>query len=121
MRTFDEMKAIYISLLLAGLAMMTLGQLVDYALPPDAYVASTLSRNPDAWTISVDENVKRQLDGIEVKEQIVRAFTSRASFRAKLYSENLWEGAALLVLSSIGLIRERKITMMRKLIERSSQ
>jgi hypothetical protein len=111
------MKAFYLLLLMIGLFMAGVMQMVDIAIPRDAWVASVLSWAPTNWEISLDDSLKSRLDHHDVKAELVIALKKRASFRNQIYSQNFWEGAGLIVLSAIGLIRERKIDRMRKTID----
>jgi hypothetical protein len=113
------MKYFYILTLILGVIMAVLMQAVTIAIPRDAFVASVLSRSPDQWTITVDDALTNRLSNHDVKQDTVAALSKRAAFRGDIYTQSLWEGTALIILSVIGLIRERKIRKMNKMIEQS--
>jgi len=100
-----------------GCFMAGIMQVVTIAIPRDAYVASLLSNAPTEWELSLDDNLRSRLDHVNVKSDLVVALKKRASFSNQIYSQNFWEGTVLIILSAIGLTRERKIDRMRKTIE----
>ncbi len=110
------MKLFYILTLVGGLYLAVLMQAVTYATPKDAFVASALARSPDSWTISLDNALQARLANYEVKQELTAVLHKRAGFRKQIYAQNFWLGAILILLSIIGLVRERKIGRMRKLI-----
>ena len=114
------MKPFYLLVLLVGICMAVLMQVVDLALPRDALVATVLSKAPAGWELSLDDGLKARLVPYDVKSELVAALKKRASFRSQVYSQSFWEGAGLIVLAGIGLIRERRIGSMQKIIEQTA-
>jgi hypothetical protein len=108
------MKLFYTLTLLLGVMMAIVMQFVSIAIPKDAFTASVLFRSPESWTISMNDALSFQLSHHDVKTELVTALEKRASFRNEIYSQSLWQGLALIVLSFIGLIREKKIDKMKK-------
>ena len=108
------MKLFYTFVLLLGICLAVVMQLVSIALPKDAYVASALSRSPSDWSVTLDDSLKSRLSHYEVKAELVTALQKRATFRSGVYSQSMWEGVALIALSVVGLVREKKIDRMKK-------
>jgi len=109
------MKLFYILTLLIGIMMAVVMQFVTIALPRDAFVASTLSRSPDEWSIQMDDGMASRLSHHDVKAELVTALQTRAAFRSEIYKQSLWEGLALIVLSIIGLVRERHMQKLKRI------
>lgn len=103
------MKLFHILILLIGITMAVVMQFVTIAIPRDAFVASTLSRSPNEWSIRIDDGMASRLSRYDVKAEVVTALETRAAFRDGIYRQNLREGLALIVLSIIGLVRERQM------------
>ena len=89
-------------------------QLVTFAIPTDAYVAAVLAHSPNEWSVALDNSLKERLSPYDTKAELVVALQKRAGFRGDLYRQSLWEGLALSALSVVGLVRERKISGMRR-------
>ena len=109
------MKLFYTCTLILGIMMAFVMQFVTIALPPDAFVASTLSQAPDRWSVKIDDTLRGRLSYRDVKTELITALQKRASFRNEIYKQSLWGGLALIALSVIGLIRERQIRKLKKI------
>ncbi|MBN1436720.1 MAG: hypothetical protein JW936_06575 [Sedimentisphaerales bacterium] len=107
------MKLFYILILLLGIIMAVVMQFVTIAVPRDAFVASTLSRSPDQWSIQMDESMASHLSHSDVKAELVTALQNRAQFRSEIGKQNMWQGLALIAFSVIGIVRERKIQQLK--------
>ena len=94
-------------------------QAVTIAPPTDAVIASVMSRSPSHWTITVDNTLTNFFANVDVNQAVALALSKQAVVSKEFYKRSFWEGAGLIVLSVIGLIRERKIRKMKKLIEQS--
>jgi hypothetical protein len=114
------MRAFYLLVLALGLYLAVLVQLITFAIPRDVFVASVLSRSPAGWNLTLDDDLKRRLDRLDVKAELAVALGKRAAYRRDLYSTAFIEGCGLIVLSAIGLIRETKIRRMGLLLERAA-
>ena len=108
------MNALYTLMLLLGLLLLVAAPDVRSARTRDFQIASVLSELPATWTISLDSNVAQRLSHYAVKDELVKALEKRCKYESK---DNTWfgiSGTALIVLSIIGLIRERKISASKK-------
>jgi len=106
--------------LLWGQALAILMQLVDFALPRDAFIAGTLSRAPESWTLSLDDAMKKRLSAYDVKAEVAVALEKRHASVKDVYSQSFWCGSGVIVFSVLGLLREGKINRMRKIIEQAT-
>lgn len=113
------MKLFYTLTVLIGIMMAFVMQLVTIAPPRDAFVASTLSRSPDEWSVQMNESMASRLSHHDVKAELVTALHTRAAFRNEIYKQSLWEGLALIALSVVGLVRERRMQKLKR-IEQTS-
>ena len=113
------MKLLYILTLLVGCDLAILCQFVDFAVPRDAFVAGVLSRSPDSWTLSLDDAMKGRLSGHDVKAEVGLALEKRHFFRKDASLENFREGCGVILFSIIGLIRERKVDRLCRLIRQA--
>src|SRR6266404_4181563 len=114
------MKLFYLLVLVIGFCAAVLMQVVDLAVPRDALVASVLSQAPTDWELCLDDGLKTRLARYDVKSALVSTLKKRASFRSQVYSQSFCGGAGLIVLAVIGLIRERRIDKMQKIIEQTA-
>ena len=103
------MKIFYLLVLLVGLHETVLMQITTFALPSDAYVATMLAKEPDRWVLVLDDGLKSSLGHYDMKTEVTAAMKYRASYTSHIYSNCFWRGAGLVVLSVVGLIRERQL------------
>src|SRR5260370_10789344 len=106
--------------LVIGFGAEVLMQVVDLAVRRDALLASVLSQAPTDWELSLDDGLKTRLARYDVKSELVSTLKKRASFRSQVYSQSFCGGAGLIVLAAVGLIRERRIDKMQKIIEQTA-
>jgi len=109
------MKQFYTTTLIIGIIVLFVTAFATIAVPPDAYVASTLARAPDEWSIQVDDTLNDRLHGHDVKAELVTALRKRASLEAKMLGALVVPASlVLLTFSIVGLAREKKIQELRK-------
>jgi hypothetical protein len=116
LNTSNQMKLLYILALIIGCFMVTILQLVEVAKTRDIIVAGVLSRHPESWTISMDDTLKSRFSSYDVKKEVIAALEKRRSCDQDGYLEILYIGCAAIAFSTIGLMRERKIDKLCKLI-----
>ena len=109
------MKAFYILTLVIGIHLAVVTQFITFAIPPDAFVAGTLSGRPEQWSLTVDEDLGHHLSRYDLKTEVTTALDKRSRFVSEIYKQSLLEGLALIVLSVVGLVRERTIHKLKKI------
>jgi hypothetical protein len=112
--TFGHMKVFYICTLAMGFFLGVCMQFADYALPKDAYVAAVLSESPNSWTISVEKPLEPKLRFIDTKRELTNALHKRSRFYRDEKQFYLLLGTVLVSLSVIGLVRESKLSSVKK-------
>jgi hypothetical protein len=112
------MKVFYTLVLLSGLYLFVTTQWAGGNHPPrDFVVALTLSRHPDEWSVSMNNEVQKSLLKYDVKKEMTAALHRRVFLGSQIRAYTVWFGLGLMALSIVGLRRERKIHQLAKLVE----
>ena len=111
------MKVFYTLVLLSGVCLFVMTEWAGYHMPKDFVVALVLSRSPDDWSVSMNDAGRNSLSTYNVKRELTAALHKRTVLGAQLRAYTVWFGLGLIVLSIVGLLRERKIDRWAKLIE----
>ncbi len=111
------MKSFYGFVFLIGIGLVIFMQVVTFATPRDALVASVLARSPASWDINLDSGLKSRLAHYDVKAEMVTALEKRRASCDEIYSQSFFVAVGLMFFSAVGLVRERKIDRVRRIIE----
>jgi hypothetical protein len=117
---FNLMKPLYRLALLGALGIVILVGLFQGRISSDRFIASELSRSPEGWRVSLDDELKSRLAPfqLDVNEQVRRALHARGEPGWASPQGLLLGFSSLAILFSlVGLYRERSLEKLRKGIE----
>ena len=117
---FDQMKVFYTLVLLSGFCLFVMTEWAGYHMPKEFVVALALSRSPDGWSVSMNDAGQNSLSRYDVKRELTAALHKRTVLGTQIRAYTVWFDLGLMVLSIVGLLRERKIDRLAKLIERDA-
>ncbi len=120
---FNLMKPLYRLALLAAAMVLVLLGLFQGRVATDKFVAGALSRSPDDWTVSLNDELKARLAPLQldVKEQVRRALTTRSAPGLASPQALLFGLSSIVILFSVaGLYREQTLDKLRRQVERGS-
>jgi hypothetical protein len=110
---FNLMKPLYRLALLGALGIVILVGLFQGRISSDRFIASELSRSPEGWRVSLDDELKSRLAPFQLDVNEQRGEPGWASPQGLL----LGFSSLAILFSLVGLYRERSLEKLRKGIE----